>query len=65
MMAPFAFHGDDFAGGGADDVSDDRNQLFAAVNLDTGNGIAVLVVGVGDPLDLAAKFGKVVGSHWR
>ncbi len=63
MAAPFALHREDLAGGGVDDMADDGDQFLAAVDLHPGDGEAVLVVGVGDPLDLAAELRKVVVRH--
>ncbi len=59
VVAPFALHGEDFAGGGVDDGADDRYQLFAAGDLNAGDGVAVLLVYIGDPLNLAAEVCQV------
>jgi hypothetical protein len=58
VAGPFPLHLEDFSGGRGQEVPHHRHQVPAAVYFDFGNGVAILIIGIGDPLDLALEVGE-------
>lgn len=46
---------DHTAGGGVNDIVDNRYRVTSAISLHLFNGIAVFIIGIGYPFDLALK----------
>ena len=63
VIAPLAFHLDDFTWSGIDDVPEDGYQLSPAIDLDFGDSITCFFTGEGDSLDLTLKISKIIGRH--
>ena len=61
VTGPFPLHLEDFSGRRRQEVPHHRHEVPAAVYLDLGDGEAILIIGVGDPLDLALE----VGEHFQ
>jgi hypothetical protein len=58
MIAPFTFHPDYFPRGGSHDASYHGHKVSLGIHLHFRDGVTVLVVSLGYPLDLALEVDK-------
>ena len=58
VIRPLPLHLDDFPGHGSHEAPDHANEVLPTWNFHPGDSEATLFAGIGNPLDLALKFGQ-------